>query len=95
MLEVREINVFYGEIQVLWDLSLTVNKNEIVALIGSNGAGKTTTLKAIMGLLPIKSGRIRFLERSLENMPTHKRVDIGITMVPEGRRLFPYIYDGV
>jgi len=91
MLEVREINVFYGEIQVLWDLSLTVNKNEIVALIGSNGAGKTTTLKAIMGLLPIKSGRIRFLERSLENMPTHKRVDLGITMVPEGRRLFPYM----
>jgi branched-chain amino acid transport system ATP-binding protein len=91
MLEVDKINVFYGEIQVLWDLSLTVNKNEIVALIGSNGAGKTTTLKAVTGLLPVRSGKIRFLGRSIENMPTHKRVDIGITMVPEGRRLFQYM----
>jgi len=91
MLEVDKINVFYGEIQVIWDLSLTVNKNEIVALIGSNGAGKTTTLKAVTGLLPVRSGKIRFLGRSIENIPTHKRVDIGITMVPEGRRLFQYM----
>jgi len=91
MLEVDKINVFYGELQVIWDLSLTVNKNEIVALIGSNGAGKTTTLKAVTGLLPVRSGKIRFLGRSIENIPTHKRVDIGITMVPEGRRLFQYM----
>jgi len=91
MLEVDKINVFYGEVQALWDVSLRVDKNEIVALIGSNGAGKTTTLKAVMGLLPIRSGKIRFLERSIENIPTHKRVEMGITMVPEGRRLFPYM----
>jgi branched-chain amino acid transport system ATP-binding protein len=91
MLEVDKINVSYGEIQVLWDVSLTVNKNEIVALIGSNGAGKTTTLKAITGLLPLRSGKIRFHVRSIENMPTHKRVELGIAMVPEGRRLFQYM----
>jgi branched-chain amino acid transport system ATP-binding protein len=91
MLEIDKINVFYGEIQALWDVSLRVNENEIVALIGSNGAGKTTTLKAITGLLPVRSGKIRFLGRSIENIPTHKRVEIGITMVPEGRRLFPYM----
>jgi branched-chain amino acid transport system ATP-binding protein len=91
MLEVNKINVSYGEIQVLWDVSLIVNKNEIVALIGSNGAGKTTTLKAITGLLPLRSGKIRFHGRSIENMPTHKRVELGITMVPEGRRLFQYM----
>ena len=91
MLEVNKINVFYGEVQALWDVSLNVNKGEIVALIGSNGAGKTTTLKAIMGMLSIRSGKISFLGKSIENLPVHKRVEMGITMVPEGRRLFQYM----
>jgi len=91
MLEIDKINVFYGEVQALWDVSLRVNKGEIVALIGSNGAGKTTTLKAIMGLLPIRSGKISFLGKNIEKMPTHKRVEMGIAMVPEGRRLFSYM----
>jgi branched-chain amino acid transport system ATP-binding protein len=91
MLEIDRINVFYGEVQALWDVSLKVNKGEIVALIGSNGAGKTTTLKAIMGLLPIRSGKISFLGKNIEKMPTHKRVEMGIAMVPEGRRLFSYM----
>jgi len=91
MLEVNKINVFYGEVQALWDVSLNVNKGEIVALIGSNGAGKTTTLKAIMGMLSIRSGKISFLGKSIENLPVHKRVEMGIAMVPEGRRLFQYM----
>ncbi len=91
MLNIENIDVSYGEVQVLWDVSFNVNKGEIVAFVGSNGAGKTTTLKTISGLLhPIK-GSIKFLDNHIEKMKPHKIVELGIAMVPEGRRVFPYL----
>ncbi|MEM1545486.1 MAG: ABC transporter ATP-binding protein [Candidatus Methanomethylicia archaeon] len=89
MLKVNSINVFYGELQALWNVSLRIDEKEKVAILGSNGAGKTTTLRAILGVLPIKSGSIMFLDREIHRLPTHKIVELGIAIVPEGRRLFP------
>ena len=91
MLEVDKINTFYGEVQALWDISLNVKKGEVVCLIGSNGAGKTTTLKTIIGLLHPRSGTIEFLGKRIERWPPHKIVEAGMALVPEGRRLFPYM----
>lgn len=89
MLTVENIDVFYGDLQALWGVSLTVGDAEIVTLVGSNGAGKSTTLKTITGLLRPKTGSISYDEISLNKLPMHKIVDLGICMVPEGRRLFP------
>jgi branched-chain amino acid transport system ATP-binding protein len=89
VLEVNSIDVFYGELQALWNVSLKVNKGEKVAVLGSNGAGKTTTLRAILGILPIKNGSIKFLDKEIHNLPTHKIIELGVAIVPEGRRLFP------
>jgi branched-chain amino acid transport system ATP-binding protein len=88
MLEVNNINAFYGNIQVLWDVSLKVNQGEIVALIGGNGAGKSTLVHAITGLLPIASGNIKFLDKQIEKMPPHIITELGISHIPEGRKLF-------
>jgi len=89
VLEVNSIDVFYGELQALWNVSLNVNKGEKVAVLGSNGAGKTTTLRAILGVLPIKNGSIKFLDKEIHNLPTHRIIELGVATVPEGRRLFP------
>jgi branched-chain amino acid transport system ATP-binding protein len=89
MLEIEKINVSYGDLQALWDISFQVGTGEIVALIGPNGAGKTTTLKTISGLLRPFAGEIRFQGLPLDKMSIHKRVELGISMVPEGRGLFP------
>ena len=89
MLETEKINVSYGDLQALWDVSFHVATGEIVALIGPNGAGKTTTLKAITGLLRPFSGEIKFQGTTLDKMSIHRRVEMGISMVPEGRGLFP------
>lgn len=89
MLEVEGIEVAYGEIQALWGVSLKVERGEVVALIGSNGAGKTTTLRTISGLLRPSSGSIRFEGREIIGAPTHTIVDMGISQIPEGRKLFP------
>lgn len=89
MLKVKNIDVAYKDIQVLWDVSFEVNQGELVVLIGANGAGKTTTLNAISGLLPVKSGSIEFMGQDLTRLPGHKIAGLGITHVPEGRRLFP------
>jgi branched-chain amino acid transport system ATP-binding protein len=89
MLQVEKIDVFYGDLQALWNISLTVGDAEIVTLIGSNGAGKSTTLKAISGLLKSSKGHIKYNGFNIDAMPIHKIVDLGICMVPEGRRLFP------
>ncbi len=89
MLEVNGINVFYGEIQALWDISLSVGEGEIVALLGSNGAGKTTTLKTLSGLKQPTQGNITFHDRRLDQMEPHQIVAAGVAQVPEGRRLFP------
>ena len=89
MLEIERINVSYGDLQALWDVSFRIEEKEIVALIGPNGAGKTTTLKTISGLLRPFAGEIRFEGLEMDRMPIHKRVEVGISLVPEGRGLFP------
>ncbi|RLI12676.1 MAG: ABC transporter ATP-binding protein [Candidatus Hecatellales archaeon] len=89
MLEVSQVNVFYGGLQALWDVSLRVDEGERVVLLGSNGAGKTTLLKTISGLLRPRSGQIRFLGDRIDRLPPYKIVEKGISHVPEGRRLFP------
>ncbi len=91
MLELNEINAGYGGIQILWDVSMTVDKGEIVALVGANGAGKSTIIKTISGLLPLMSGSITFDGRRIDAMPVHTIITQGIALVPEGRRLFPYM----
>jgi branched-chain amino acid transport system ATP-binding protein len=88
VLEVKNINVFYGQIQVLWDVSLKVDQGEIVAIIGANGAGKSTLVGAITGLLPITSGEIIFLEKRIDHLPPHVITELGISHIPEGRKLF-------
>ena len=89
MLEVRGLNVAYGESQVLWDVSLDVAPGTVVCLMGRNGVGKTTLLKAIMGLLPARSGRIRFDGTELAGRRPEERASCGIGYVPQGREIFP------
>jgi branched-chain amino acid transport system ATP-binding protein len=89
MLEIEKINVSYGDLQALWDVSFRVEKKKITALIGPNGAGKTTTLKTITGLLRPSAGEIRFEGIAMGKVPIHRRVEMGISLVPEGRGLFP------
>jgi branched-chain amino acid transport system ATP-binding protein len=88
MLEAKNINVFYGQIQVLWDVSLKVDQGEIVAIIGANGAGKSTLINAITGLLHITSGEILFLDKRIDRLPPHIITELGISHIPEGRKLF-------
>ncbi|MBE5782443.1 MAG: ABC transporter ATP-binding protein [Clostridiales bacterium] len=88
MLKVENLNVFYGAIHALHDISFQVNKGEIVTLIGANGAGKTTTLHTISGLLRQKSGVITFKDKNLAAVHPHKLVTLGLSQVPEGRRVF-------
>lgn len=88
MLKIENINLYYGGIHALKDLSLEVKKGEIVTLIGANGAGKTSTLRAISGLEPIKSGTITYKDSSLKKVPAHKIVSLGLSHVPEGRKIF-------
>ncbi|HEY6006813.1 MAG TPA: ABC transporter ATP-binding protein [Geobacteraceae bacterium] len=89
VLDVTSISVKYGDIQALWDISFSVKKGQLVALIGANGAGKTTTLKAICGLAGLAGGQITYCDQVVSGWPVHKVVDLGITLVPEGRQLFP------
>ena len=89
MLEVNNINVFYGESQALYDVSLTVKKGEFVTIIGANGAGKTTIMNTIMGLLKPKSGSIKYNDTELTKINPWERTNLGISYVPEGRRIFP------
>ena len=88
MLKVDNINVYYGQIHTLKDVSIEVKKGEIVALIGANGAGKTTTLRTISGLLRSKTGRIEFNGEDISHTEAHKLVSKGIAHVPEGRHVF-------
>jgi branched-chain amino acid transport system ATP-binding protein len=89
--EVKDIDVFYGDAQALYGLSLLVREGEVVTLVGANGAGKTTTLRAISGLLPVARGDITFEGRSLLGVPAHCRAELGIALVPEGRELWPQL----
>ncbi len=89
MLRVEKINVFYGQVQVLYDVSFEINAGEIVTILGSNGAGKTTAIKAICGLLPVKKGAVYYNEKRIDTIPPYKLAGLGLALVPEGRRLFP------
>lgn len=89
MLDVKNIDVYYGDAQALWDVSFSVNQGEIVTLVGSNGAGKSTTLKAISGLVPPSTGEIRLEGNRIDRAPAHRIVEMGIAQIPEGRRLWP------
>ncbi len=88
MLEVKDLQVYYGVIQALKGVSFEVNQGEVIALIGANGAGKTTTLHTLTGLLPAKQGSIIFEGKDITKVPAHKIVEMGIAHVPEGRRVF-------
>jgi branched-chain amino acid transport system ATP-binding protein len=88
-LNINGIDLYYGDLQALWDVSMTVSEAEVVALIGSNGAGKSSLLKAIMGVLRPRKGAIAFNDLQLHTMPTDKIVEAGVCMIPEGRALFP------
>jgi branched-chain amino acid transport system ATP-binding protein len=89
MLEVSTIDTFYGKIQALWGVSLTIHDREIVALVGSNGAGKTTLLNTISGLLHPASGTVVFLGTRIDTLAPHAIVGLGMSHIPEGRKLFP------
>ena len=91
MLEVKNLNVSYGVIPVLHDVSMQVKENELVALLGSNGAGKSTLLNTIQGIMKPVSGSISFLGKAIGGLPPHRVIAEGIVQVPEGRRLFPYM----
>ena len=88
ILEVKNLEVFYGVIQAIKGISFEVNPGEIIALIGANGAGKTTTLQTITGLIPSKAGQIIYEGQDITKIPGHKLVSMGIAHVPEGRRVF-------
>ena len=88
MLEVKNLQVYYGVIQAIKDVSFTVNEGEVIALIGANGAGKTTILHTITGLISAKSGEVLYEGADLQKIPAHKIVSLGIAHVPEGRHVF-------
>lgn len=88
MLSVKNINVYYGSIHAIKDVSFHVNEGEIVTLIGANGAGKTTTMHAISGLLKLQSGEIDYCGQTISKMEAHKIIRLGLAQVPEGRRVF-------
>lgn len=97
MLEVRDLNVYFGVIQAIKNISFDVDAGEVVALIGANGAGKTTTLHTVTGLLPAASGTITLDGKDLGKVPAHKIVSMGMAHVPEGRRVFAAlsVYDNL
>ena len=88
MLEIKDLEVYYGVIQAIKGISFEVNQGEVIALIGANGAGKTTTLHTITGLISPKKGSVVFEEKDITKVPAHKIVSMGMAHVPEGRRVF-------
>jgi len=89
LLELQDVSVFYGDFQALFSISLTVEEGQTFAVIGANGAGKSTMLKTVAGVLRPRSGRVLFEGEPVDQVSAHKRVSMGISMVPEGRRVFP------
>lgn len=89
MLEIKNVSSGYGMIQILWDVSFKIREKEIVSIIGPNGAGKTTLVKTIMGLLPTKNGSIQFKGEKIDNLPPYEIVKKKISLIPEGRDIFP------
>jgi branched-chain amino acid transport system ATP-binding protein len=91
VLEIENLNTYYGEFQALREVSLKVEEKTLVGIVGANGAGKSTLLRTITGLSPAQSGHIRFKRIFIERLPTFEIAKLGIALVPEGRRLFPYM----
>jgi branched-chain amino acid transport system ATP-binding protein len=91
VLEVRDLDVYYGDSRALYGVSLSVGTGEVVTLVGSNGAGKTTTLRAIAGTHPVAGGELEFEGESLLKVPSHQRPGLGIALVPGGRELWPQL----
>ena len=91
MLNIDNIQTYYGSIQALKGISITINEGEIITLIGANGAGKSTTLMSISGIVPPRSGEITFIGEPIQSMPPEKIVALGISQVPEGRLIFPQL----
>ncbi|MGD8443296.1 MAG: ABC transporter ATP-binding protein [Desulfobacterales bacterium] len=91
MIEVVDINVFYGPVQALWNVTFEIRAGEIVTLLGSNGAGKSTTIKIVQGLMQPASGEVRFLDKSIHRRSLHYIVARGLCLVPEERHLFPFM----
>jgi len=91
LLQVENLNVHYGMIHALKDVSFSINTGEIVTLIGANGAGKSTTLRTISGLVPCSSGTIMYEDEDISHLPAHKIAALGVNHVPEGRRVFPQL----
>jgi branched-chain amino acid transport system ATP-binding protein len=89
MLEVRDLETSYGRSQVLFGVSFSISRGEIVTLLGRNGMGKTTTVRSLMGMVPPKAGNIRFQNRQLNNLPSYRIAQAGLGLVPEGRQIFP------
>jgi len=89
MLEVEKVSAAYGLVQILWDVSFQVKEKEIVSIIGPNGAGKTTLVRTIVGLIRAKDGTVRFKGENIEKLPSYEIVKKGITLIPEGRDIFP------
>ena len=91
ILKIEDLNVSYGPLQVVFDVNLTVDKGECVALLGANGAGKSTIINSICGVVKPSSGKIYVEDKEIQDLPTYKRIEYGVSVVPEGRRLFPYL----
>ncbi len=89
MLKIDSISAQYGDIKVLWEASLEISSKEMVTMVGSNGSGKTTLINTIMGMMRPAGGRIEFLGQPIHQLPPHKIVERGISLIPEGRKLFP------
>jgi branched-chain amino acid transport system ATP-binding protein len=91
VLKIRNINVFYGQTQILKEVSFDIEKGEVVSLVGANAAGKSTALNSISGLVPLRGGEILFGGSRIDRLPSHNIIDLGIVQVPEGRKIFPYM----
>ncbi|MGE5839035.1 MAG: ABC transporter ATP-binding protein [Deltaproteobacteria bacterium] len=89
MLRVSDIDVSYGQVQILRKVAFDIREKEIVSLLGSNGAGKTTTVSAVSGILPISHGQVVFMDQDITEVESYDRVEMGLVQVPEGRKLFP------
>ena len=91
LLDVVRVSIYYEGIQAVWDVTFGVNENSITALVGSNGAGKTAIMKSISGILPQTRGEILFQGQPLAKLPPYRRVELGISLIPEGRKVFPFL----
>jgi branched-chain amino acid transport system ATP-binding protein len=91
LLKVEQVSIFYDSIQAIWDATLLARAHALTAIVGSNGAGKTAMMKMIAGILSNSGGRILFRGEVIDSIPPHRRVEMGIALVPEGRKVFPYL----